>query len=320
MCLPSRVFKLLECYVQNFRPENAGQAGPVFTSSKGKALESGGVSKQINALWKRSGVYGDSVPPHKNVGTTVIRKSVTTLVHDQLADKAQHVADLLTHNLETAKQHYRIKNRQQQALKGAAAIDEVMRRKITAWKEGEVHMLCRVFGDVLAKKSVTMDQVREKMPFMNLVKTDKQVYDKLRKLVEQNEQSSSAVEPPVYQETLEDRIHRIVPDEASNVDSGIAFEVSESNHSQDDDPDFVPDDVSVIAPSSSTQRAEKLFTSDETSIMRELFSSVIEVGPITTSRIKPIKSASEEMYPFLKKVTLEQVQNKLKYFKRKERN
>jgi integrase len=109
VCIPERTFLSLRSYVEHVRPAVAHSGGSqnVFLSWNGNPLESGAVSKQINSIWKRSGVYGESLPPKRNVTTTVIRKSITTLVHDQRADQAQPVADLLAHSLETAKKVYR---------------------------------------------------------------------------------------------------------------------------------------------------------------------------------------------------------------------
>ena len=122
VCLTKHKFRYLELFVNQVRPKVGSNCQNVFITWNGMKMESGAVSRQINSIWKRSGVYGDKAPPKKNLCTTVICKSVTTLVHEYDESNAQPVADLLGHNLGTAKKIYRIRNREKQALKGSSAI------------------------------------------------------------------------------------------------------------------------------------------------------------------------------------------------------
>lgn len=126
--LRSNIYGHLKIYVENLRPTFAKRdSSHVFLSSNGRQMTSGDVSKRIDNIWKSSGVYGENPPPKKNVTGNIIRKSMTTLVHESSEDN-QAVADLLAHRLGTAEKIYRVKKMGQQARAGATAIENVTRR------------------------------------------------------------------------------------------------------------------------------------------------------------------------------------------------
>ncbi|XP_057316640.1 uncharacterized protein LOC130657652 isoform X2 [Hydractinia symbiolongicarpus] len=89
--------------------------------------------------------------PKGNINTTIIRKSITTRVHDQQPDNAQPVADLLAHSLSTAKKVYRLREREKQAVAGINVINSVFARpkpestpsKPNKWrKDDEARVVC----------------------------------------------------------------------------------------------------------------------------------------------------------------------------------
>lgn len=109
VCIPLQLARLLDIYVTRIRPQISTTCENIFVTWNGKALEAGSVSRQINSVWSRSGIYTGSETKKVNMSTTLIRKSVTTAVHDEDHENAQPVADLLAHSLTTASKIYRVK-------------------------------------------------------------------------------------------------------------------------------------------------------------------------------------------------------------------
>lgn len=184
ICIPIQTFNFMKIFMK-LRERISCSCDNVFVTWRGKPMTSGGVSKQINSIWKRSGVYGDNPPPKKNIGTTVIRKSVTSLVHEHHVDEALPVADLLAHSLTTAGKHYRRKKMEKQATIAVKTIQKVfhgnnenstLRR---AWSDKEVSILNESFPD----EKVSLELIRERWSNLKLEgRTVKQVYDKLRNM------------------------------------------------------------------------------------------------------------------------------------------
>jgi len=120
--LSQQKFNLLHIYMRHFRRLYERGDAHVFVSRTGNKMESGGVSRRINKIWKDSGVYGELDPPKRNVCGNVIRKSVSTLVQKNITNSTQDVADLMAHRITTAQNIYRVKKMEKTASKAAEAI------------------------------------------------------------------------------------------------------------------------------------------------------------------------------------------------------
>ena len=134
VCLTVQHFNYLKLYVDRVRPTFPVESERIFLSWKGKEMCSGAVSENINRIWRQAGVYGDREPPKKKMGATVIRRSVTTLIHKNDPENAQVVADLLAHSVTTARKTYRRKQMQERAVLATNAISRVLRPSSTITK------------------------------------------------------------------------------------------------------------------------------------------------------------------------------------------
>ena len=315
VCLPSHEYNILCCYVDKIRPHINCNVHNVFTSFKGNSLESGGVSKQINAIWKRSGVYGEKRPPKKNVSTTVIRKLVTTLVHENHMEKAQPVADLLAHDVHTAKKSYRVRNRQKQAIAGSAAIQEAFQIKQPEsslesprkrkWEAVEKNMLLSAFSEEINNNEISMAIVRDRYATLETERTERQIYDKLRKMVslKDNSTDNQHVFLPVVTETLADKLRRILPEMEIRSNPEAAA---------------VSDDDDSILPPTILHGSVKLFSAEETELIEEVYHDIIDSGTISIERIeRSTKNAVEHRDLLKTRFTSKQIQNKIKYLRRK---
>ena len=174
----------------------------------------------------------ENVPPKKNMCMTVIRKSVTTLIHDNQEEDAQPLADLLAHDLVTAKRVYRMRNRERQAVRGTNAISKALhvtephdqtvnadkhalytspQRLRKPWTDAQNVEINAVFSEEIQKKVITIDIVREKLSLISFEKNDKQIYDKLRTIIRMNTFLPDIAQLPHEVETLSEKINRIAP-------------------------------------------------------------------------------------------------------------
>ena len=339
ICLSAQKFRFLEIFVENVRNKIPANCDNVFLSWNGNSMESGAVSKQINSIWKRSGVYGENVPPKKNICTTVIRKSVTTLVHDQQEKDIQPLADLLAHNLQTAKNVYRMRNREKQAITGSAAISNVLHGSSTEptksrevsysepgpiatttksprlrlpWTTEEEEEVKNVFADEITNKEVSQANVRSKMAKLIICQRyEKQVYDKIRTIICLN-RYDCAMELPTEEETLSDRIGRLKSTTYEN-EEDACHDIQQNEN--------LEDVHSIIATSefSRLKGLQKLFDTSESEEIKTLCHHIALSGPISIDRIQDALSKTELGTTVLKRYEIIQIQTRVKYERRQYR-
>ena len=224
ICMTQTKYDMLKTYTTLIRPHFANSCEQVFLSWRGKRLESGAVSKQINSIWKRSGIYGENNPPKKKLCTTVIQKSVTSLVHDQYKEKAQPVTDLLAHSLTTAGKSYRLRDRQRQAVVGTEAISTIMNNPIEKgknieWNCEDEEFLRELFEEELKSREISIVNVREKFVHVQSSlpnRSEKQIIDKLRSMIlHENTNMNLPTDEP---ETYKQRVARLVGDSPNGTD------------------------------------------------------------------------------------------------------
>ena len=328
VCISIQTYNFLKIFVTKVRSKIGSDAPNVFVSWSGSAMESGAVSRQINSIWVRSGVYGDNAPPKKNICTTVIRKSVTTLVHDKFEHNAQPVADLLAHDLQTAKKIYRVKNREKQAVSGSRAIaqawqlpsmaethgdyavpyDPILLRQ--AWKPKEEEQLREIFSDIIKSKAVTMNDVKEGISETDFGKTHKQVYDKLRALINISIKSDdTTITLPMEKETLAERVGRI--DEIGEMNSEI---ISVAGGLDQDDNMSV---ISQTESSSTLSGKQKLFNNEHCVELMSLCKHIAVSGPISVGRIQAALGQTSLGTSILNSYKMYQIQARLKHERRK---
>lgn len=313
ICIPVQKARLLELFVKYLRPQVPGQANQVFVSWNGKPLESGSVSKQIHSIWTRSGVYDGFEMPKGNINTTIIRKSITTRVHDQQPDNAQPVADLLAHSLSTAKKVYRLRQREKQAVAGINVINSVFERprpestpsKPNKWSKDDEAKVLQYFEKEIVAQYINISMIREKLPLLDISKSEKQIYDKIRSYFIYDVGTSSNVEDQVK-----------VKENAAALELCPPVDPSFYQQSEHDDCSSIATDVIPPTTSSNLSGQQKLFDSIETNEIKSLCFDIIKGGPISAERILEKLSESEIGREILQKYKIMQVQTRLKYERR----
>ena len=199
--LDKKSFAFLSTYVNKIRSQLQCNFENVFLSWTGHFMRSGAISRQINSLWKKAGIFDDKQMP-KNLSCNIIRKSASTGIRESSTGLYQEAADLMAHHLNTAESHYHLRNKSHSAAKASNVIgsffnvnsqNNVTQEECTPpqsplsprkkWDVNEICTLQDVFKDEILSKSVDLDVVRRNKDRISLINaTEKQVLDKVRNL------------------------------------------------------------------------------------------------------------------------------------------
>ena len=86
-----QLYNYMRIYVNNVRPKFVADCGNIFITSKGKAFEAAGISRQINAMWKKTEISGDD-------NLTMLLRKLFALNMYQI-NNVQSVANAMDHHL-----------------------------------------------------------------------------------------------------------------------------------------------------------------------------------------------------------------------------
>ena len=281
----------------------------VILSWNGARLASGQISTAINASWKKAGVEG-------HINSTLIRKSAVTAVHTNHQDMKGQLADLMAHKESTAQRYYKLQEKEQSCIKAAAHLPAIMRaankaseegtsitnineenpistkgtkERQTTWNKQEIEAIRELFQEEINKKSVTMAVVREKLKGHPTLSNEdaKKICDRVRSEwrgihSESHLESSGAAKLPTVQDTLSDKMSRFLSSSS----------------------EFVP-------PSNSSYLSKNILSHEEKESLYRLFGATS--GIISKPTVKDILQKDEAGKEFLKKFTIEQIINRLKY-------
>ena len=178
------LYQDLEICIHKIRPQINSDVNNVFVTYYRKILESVGISKQINSVWQKAGVSGEHPPPVKKNGTAnIFRKSGSTATEEVQGDEVMYVDSLLCHSRRTARKHYRLTQREKNAITGTKVLEEVFSRKIKKeWDRKKPNELETIFIQNLEPQKVTVEDVRgQSSQFKELIgHQEKKILDKIR--------------------------------------------------------------------------------------------------------------------------------------------
>ena len=329
--LSPTLFTYLKVYVSEVRRQvsksNDDKSLPVFLSWSGAKLESGQISTAINAAWKKAGLEG-------HVSSTIFRKSTVTKVHKDHEAMKDDLADLMGHKRTTAERFYRIRQKEEACVEAANNLASIMRipkkvpvpeheksaitndkdslpessrKERLSWKEEEVSALKELFADDIRKKSITLVAVRDKISeHPTLQHLDpKRVCDKVRSEwrfkdhkdhEEEDTSDNPSCKPPEQTENLSDKMSRF-------------FESSAADKSTDSSSD-------VVLPSNPSYLSRNIFSDDDRKFLLRVCGVMVRGGVISKPQIKKLLENENEGKELLRKYTIEQLVNRLKYERR----
>ena len=304
----------------------------VFLSWCGKHMESSQMTKALGSIFKKAGVDG---PVHH----TLYRKSAVSRCHERHKEISSNLADLMAHREDTAQKYYRVFEKSKSSVKASQKLHGIMkntderneadqqaqtslqdgteddteiqeRQKLrkperVTWKEESVSALKALFAEEIIAQDITFTSVNEKIKDDPVLCTEdpKRVYDKIRAewrfKAKLEGCSQETVNLPEEQETIDNRVSRM-------------FQANEhdqlSNHSSD-----------IMAPTGTTWKSQGLFTDEQVQTLLRLFQSMINGSPISKPKIISTLEGDSTGKPLLRKFTLAQIVNRLKYERKQKR-
>ena len=320
--LSPTLFGYLKVYVAEVRSvvsQTKDDDDAVVLSWSGARLASGQISTAINASGKKAGLQG-------HISSTLFRKSVVTTVHTKHKDMTGQLADLMAHKESTAQRYYKLHEKQKSSIQAAAELPSIMRATSTAnkvseegtsmtkvgetnpssnkfertkenqvtWDVQQITAIRELFQEEISQKSVTMQEVRNKTkdhPTLDDQDT-KKVYDRVRSEWRgvkngKNPESDSAAKLPGEEETLSDKMSR-----------------------------FLSSSTEFVPPLNSSYLSRNIFSRDDKETLFRLFGGMIRSGIVSKQVVKDTLEKEEDGKEFLRKFTVEQVINRIKYERR----
>jgi len=325
VCVSEQLYSHIMIYVYSLRSLIQNDLENVFISFFGKKLKSGAISKQINSVWQRAGVYGENGPPiKKNISANIFRKSGSTLIAEKNPEKSLSVASLLTHSETMSKKKYRLFNKEKLAIEGTKALQENFLKVRFSWQPEHEIELKSIFKEAIAAQSITLDMVRaEKENFDSLKElSDRQIFDKLRSLIRYAVGTVDARKiatsiPLATRRTVDTTVE--IPSNNYSVEipsNNYSVEIpsnnkSTSNLSESEDSE-VDDDIFNEA----QKGGVRIFPDWAVAVIKERCRDVIKAGSNSISRVTTRLEGCSKGERVLAKFTMPQIQTRIKYERR----
>ena len=177
-----------------------------------------------------------------NVSATAIRKAAVTLVHEKESNMAEDLANLMAHNVSTAKKHYRLVEKKKVAAKTSQKLAKMIRHTNDAeesdsmkdskrsaksdtvskhtFTDEQLSEIRRVFKFEIVTKDVSMDTVKAKVQTNYALENcnPRRVYDKIRSEWKVSSRSMMLERKlPREKEKLMDKIERMGDDSTNTI-------------------------------------------------------------------------------------------------------
>ena len=328
--LSPKLHSWIDIFIREVRSKVPGlTAGPnesVFITWNGETMESSQINKAIKSICKKAGMEGSP-------SSTLFRKSAVSEVHtnNESNEARGNLADLMAHNLETARKYYRLQEKSKSSVQASRNLRQAMRG--TSGAEGsndqpkcvptsnpsltvsdddhsktsrgswtyEIKALLReVFKNEIEKEAISMETVKNKMSDHPQLKGQdpKKVLDKVRaewrfrKLPPP--QPTSVPDLPTEKETLQERVQRAL------------------------NPDVEDENSSDIIPPTLGSSLRGAFSSIDLDRLRALFNDMITKSfPIVKTKIMETLQTDDAWgKEILKRVPLGTIVNRVKYERR----
>lgn len=248
---------------------NESSAQRVFLSWNGEALSSSQINKGIKSVWRKAGLKGSP-------SSTLFRKSAVSKVHTNCHDNEEqdNLADLMSHNISTARKYYRLQEKSKSSVKAAQQLRMVMRGQEETRDKGD---------STISSPSPLEDSVQPE--------------DSKQPQFENENPDTSQIQVPKLpssEETLEQRVARLLPDDCCE---------------------------SLVGPSFATSNLKGVFSDEDLKRVSHKFTGMIKNSePISKQHIKKALEEEEWGSELLGRIPIDTVFNRVKYERRKHRS
>ena len=339
--LSHSLYHYITIYCNNFRSQviSAGNNPPqLFLSWNGMPLASGQFTRTLQSIWQKAGLGN-------NITFNLVRKSAVSAIHETHPEMSSKLADLMSHRQATAQKCYRIVEREHSSVLASKQLAQtfsgqgqpvefgeqlvsertdktnpevqVLEDTIGAvqsstsssfqWTDMTIALVRNLFKDNIESRNISLGTVKCKIEENELLRDigSRKVYDRIRAEIKSDMKSSQAVLPQQY-DTLTNRVERMFSDRKKQTES-IAI-TDEGENKESSESDYVP-------PSS----RKDIFEKDELKVLVKLCATLIGGGPISKEKIGAELEKTAKGRHFLQSYTLFQLQNRLKYERRKKK-
>ena len=326
--LSPKLHSWIDIFIREVRSKVPGlTAGPnesVFITWNGETMESSQINKAIKSIWKKAGM-------ERSPSSTLFRKSAVSEVHtnNESNEARGNLADLMAHNLETARKYYRLQEKSKssvqasrnlrQAMRGTSGAegsndqpkcvptsnssltvsdDDQSKTSRDSWTYEIKGLLREVFKNEIEKEAVSMEKNKMSNHPQLKGQDPKKVLDKVRtewrfrKLPPP--QPTSVPDLPTEKETLQERVQRAL------------------------NPDVEDENSSDIIPPTLGSSLRGAFSSIDLDRLRALFNDMITKSfPIVKTKIMETLQTDDAWgKEILKRVPLDTIVNRVKYERR----
>ena len=333
--LSSTLYGWMKVYMQEVRtqiptaPSNTAKEY-VFLTWNGESMSSGQISNAMNSVWRKAGQSG-------NVSATGIRKAAVSIVHTTKDKLAGNLADMMAHDITTARKHYRLVKKKKVAAETSQEWSKLIRTEDPSVEEEkletdkdkdplsegndenqntsahdlpkktkmpftqeQLYEIRRVFKFEIVTKTVTMDTVRSKIQTnYELENCDpRRVYDRIRSEWRATS-AARGIQDSESQEPPE------LPNEKESLDDKIE-RMSTGTAS-----------TNTIPPTQESGYSHAIFNSNQIELLKRLFPAMINgKAPISKKVIENTREKSKEAAKQFLRVSTVQIVNRLKFEKR----
>ena len=334
-------------YCKHIRSQVVSGTSPneLFLSWFGAGMTSGQITKAVQRIWYKAGLGHD-------ITLNIVRKTAVSSIHQAHPKMTASLADLMCHRQSTAQKCYRLIEREHSSVtasktltetlagvrtmeqtavapgeqKSAARLQGLMVPKVeetgtggskmaeaavvtaadntsyrSVWNETTVSALHDLFTSDITAGNISMDIVRTKIQESDMLMSigSRKVYDRIRSEIRKTYRNTMTTPLPAECDTADERVARMFSHEKKEMHEEDV--VNEDNGSE------------CVAPST----IKDIFAKEDVSQVLKSCAQVIARGPITEVRIHDELTKTARGRKLLEKFTLYQLQNRVKYERRK---
>ena len=168
ICMPKVIFTYLNIFISKMRERiidinDSGHQNKVFITHTGMHMTTSGISEQIGSFWR--GAIG------KHMNASLMRKSAGSAVHKSHPERKGDLALHMNHAVKTAENSYFIQDKRAKSARTAEFLNATLHARIDNPENDEEPEICHetIFADNIARKEITMQEVREaakRYPFL----------------------------------------------------------------------------------------------------------------------------------------------------------
>lgn len=338
--LSKKLRSWMQIYVREVRSQVTGSNnqpnGSFFLSFNGEPMASSQINKAIKSIWKKAELKGTP-------SSTLFRKSAVSSMHslDESNEARENLADLMAHNLSTAKKYYRLQEKSKSSVSASKQLRQIMRREADSEKSSSSNQFevetpkvlegkqfsnsesCDAFDDS-SNLSTPVERAPGKVPWNK----DKEfaVENLFKEEIQNQSVSMEIIRAKISaNDFLKNEDPKRILDKVRSkwrFPTSEKAESTKAESSQAEAPPFEEESIMQKVNRAMTTTTEAsgirhIFSPPELDALRSAFSDMIKKSaPISKPKVKEILQKENWGKQMLEKASLDTVVNRIKYERR----